>query len=393
MIGYINASLEGLATVHACQEEKILQHEFDRHQDFYISAHYMSNCAVRAFAFSMDMTCVAFTSYIVLKFAIYPNGKGGDCRFSPTFKIWVLGASAGDVGLAVTQAMTLVGLLQWAVRQAAEMENTMTSVERVLEYAETDQEYHVGSILPDWPTSGSLRYQNVSLTYKTTGERVLKNISFEIGGKSKIGIVGRTGAGKSSIISVLFRLYDYEGSITIDGVNIKSLNLEYLRSHVGIIPQDPILFRGTIRSNIDPLRQYSDREIWAAVEKVQMKKWITSLSQEIDDYGQNYSSGQRQLICLARALVCKNQIIVLDEATANMDVETDQLVQRTMQDHFENCTVLTIAHRMVSFEAADKILVVDGGKIVQFDSPAALLEDKQGLFYKMVQDAGGLSFL
>ncbi|KAH1004933.1 ATP-binding cassette sub-family C member 4 [Dendroctonus ponderosae] len=376
MIGYINASLEGLATVHACQEEKLLQHEFDRHQDFYISAHYMSNCAVRAFAFSMDMTCMAFISYIVLKFALYPNG-----------------ANAGDVGLAVTQAMTLVGLLQWAVRQAAEMENTMTSVERVLEYAETDQEYNVGSILPDWPQSGSLRYENVSLTYKTTGERVLKNISFEIGGKGKIGIVGRTGAGKSSIISVLFRLYDYEGTITIDGVNIKSLNLEHLRSHVGIIPQDPILFRGTIRSNIDPLHQHSDQDIWAAIEKVQMKKWITSLFQEIDDYGQNYSSGQRQLICLARALVCRNQIIVLDEATASMDVETDQLLQRAMQDHFENCTVLTIAHRMASFQAADKILVVDGGRIVQFDNPAALLQDKQGLFYKMVQDAGGLDFV
>jgi len=244
-----------------------------------------------------------------------------------------------------------------------------------------------------WPKVGNIRYSNVSLTYKTTGEKVLKDINFIIKGGSKIGIVGRTGAGKTSIISTLFRLYEYEGVVLIDGVNIKNLSLEYLRSNIGIIPQDPILFCGTIRSNIDPLKRYSDTEIWTALEKVQMKNSLTSLDQAISDNGLNYSSGQRQLLCLARALVCKNKIIVLDEATANMDVETDQLLQRTIQDNFADCTVLTIAHRLHSFQAADKILVVEDGKIVQFDSPSELLLDREGLFYRMVRDDGGISFL
>ncbi|CAG9768734.1 unnamed protein product [Ceutorhynchus assimilis] len=373
MIGYINASLEGLTTVHACQQEKILQREFDRHQDFFTSAYYMNQCTVRVFAFSMDMTCIAFIACIVIKFAIFSEG-----------------VKAGDVGLAVSQAMTLTGLLQWAIRQAAEMENTMTSVERVLEYGEVESENKSGQELSKWPTAGSIKYNDVSLSYKTS-EKVLKNISFEIEGKTKIGIVGRTGAGKSSIISTLFRLYNYEGIITIDNIDIKTLNVEYLRSNIGIIPQDPILFSGTIRSNIDPLNKYSDSEIWSAIEKVQMKSLVNSLEQEILDHGLNYSSGQRQLLCLARALVCKNKIIVLDEATANMDVETDNLLQKAIQNNFADCTVLTIAHRLHSVQTADKILVVEDGKIVQFDSPGVLWLDKDGLFYKMVRDAGGAS--
>ncbi|XP_066143247.1 ATP-binding cassette sub-family C member 4-like [Euwallacea fornicatus] len=389
MIGYINASLEGLITVHACKEERILQREFDRHQDLFTSAYYMSQSCVRIFAFSLDMMCPLFLACIIMKFAIFSEG-----------------VKAGDVMLAVTQAMGLHGMLQWAIRQAAEMENTMTSVERVLEYADAEQEdkqasdsilkcppkTRRSSQIPS-PIAGDISYEDVSLTYEITGERVLKNISFRIKEKSKIGIVGRTGAGKTSIISALFRLYDYQGHIFIDGLDIESLPLDILRSNIGIIPQDPILFSGTIRSNIDPLNQYPDLTIWDALEKVQMKDSISSLDQPITDHGKNYSSGQRQLLCLARALVCKNKIVVLDEATANMDVETDRSLQMTMQHHFSDCTVLTIAHRLNSFQVADKILVIEDGRVVQFDTPSALLADKEGLFYKIVQDSGGITFL
>ncbi|XP_066258501.1 ATP-binding cassette sub-family C member 4-like [Euwallacea similis] len=387
MIGYINASLEGLITVHAFKEERILQQEFDRHQDLFTSAYYMSQSCTRIFAFSLDIMCPIFLACIVMKFAIFSEG-----------------VKAGDVMLAVSQAMGLHGMLQWAIRQAAEMENTMTSVERVLEYADAEQEDKVKSDpslkpkthgLSQMPPciAGDISYENVSLTYEITGERVLKNINFRIKEKSKIGIVGRTGAGKTSIISALFRLYDYEGSIFINGSNIKSLPLEFLRSNIGIIPQDPILFSGTIRSNIDPLNRYPDCTIWDALDKVQMKGSISSLQQAITDHGKNYSSGQRQLLCLARALVCKNKIVVLDEATANMDVETDRSLQMTMKDHFSDCTVLTIAHRLNSFQTADKILVVEEGRIVQFDTPSALLADKEGLFYKIVQNSDGITFL
>ncbi|KAL1513291.1 hypothetical protein ABEB36_002715 [Hypothenemus hampei] len=375
MVGYVNASLDGLTIVRAYRQERILQHEFDLHQDLFTSAYYMSESALRLFAFSLDMVCVVFMGCIVLLLVIYPAER-----------------MPGDVGLAINQAMSLIGMLQFTVRQSAEIENTMTSVERVLEYADTEPEKKFGETLSSWPRNGTIIYDGVNLTYKTMGEQVLKHVSFTIEGKSKIGIVGRTGAGKTSIISALFRLYDYEGLITIDNVNIKTLPLERVRSSIGIIPQDPILFKGSIRSNIDPLNRYSDTEIWSAIEKVQMKRSIISLDQSITDSGKNYSAGQRQLICLARALVCKNKIVVLDEATANMDVETDKMLQKTIQDHFADCTVITIAHRINSLQTADKILVVEDGRVVQFDHPTVLLGDKDGLFYKMVQDSGVLNF-
>lgn len=379
MIGYINASLEGLTVVHACKEERILKSEFDRHQDFFTSSYYMSASTQRTFAFALDMTAVLFSASIILILAVFSKNVAG-----------------GDVGLAVGQALSFSGLLQWAVRQTAEMENNMTAVERVLEYSEAEREVKKGKNAKDlswWPKTGSICFKNVCLAYKTTGEKVLKNVSFNIEGKSKIGIVGRTGAGKTSIISTLFRLYDYEGTITIDSIDIKNLELDYLRSNIGIIPQDPVLFTGTIRSNIDPLNKYSDSEIWSALEKVQMKKLIKDLTQPITDHGKNYSSGQRQLLCLARALICKNKIVILDEATANIDAETDTLIQLTIQDYFADCTVLTIAHRLHSFQVADKILVVEDGKIEQFDKPSNLILDHSGLFYQMVRDSGGLNIL
>ncbi|XP_060516805.1 ATP-binding cassette sub-family C member 4-like [Cylas formicarius] len=376
MVGYVNASLEGITTVRACEQEKLLKYEFDRHQDVYTSVFYMNITTVRWFAFVLDLSCTAFIAVVVLKFAIFSEGTLG-----------------GDVGLAVTQAMILTGLLQWSIRQAAEMENTMTSVERILEYAETDTEKKTGQVFTDWPRNGSIKYKNVRLSYKTTGEVALKDITFEIQGGSKIGIVGRTGAGKSSIISTLFRLYDFEGHIFIDGEDIKSLDLEFLRSKIGIIPQDPILFSGTIRTNIDPLNKYTDSEIWLAIEKVQLKNLVTGLDQPVTNGGQSYSSGQRQLLCLARALISNNKIVVLDEATANMDPQTDASLQKTIKECFAQCTVLTIAHRLNTFIQADKVLVVDGGRIVEFDEPTVLLGNRDGAFYRMMKEVGTVNFL
>ncbi|XP_030750791.1 multidrug resistance-associated protein 4-like [Sitophilus oryzae] len=370
MIGYVSASLEGLPVVRAFDQEGVLKHEFDRHQDLYISANYMNLSSIRMFAFTLDMVATFFVSAIVLIFAF-----------------WLNGASAGDVGLAVSQAMLLTGLLQWAIRQATEMESTMTSVERVLEYAEAEPEDKYGKY-GHWPRNGNIRYESVSLTYQTTGEEALKDISFEVPAKSKIGIVGRTGAGKSSIISTLFRLYDFEGRILIDDVDIKELSLDLLRSKIGIIPQDPILFSGTIRTNIDPLNIYKDSEIWNALEKVQMRPVIMSLDQEIVDHGQSFSSGQRQLLCLARALLCKNKIIILDEATANMDLHTDKLIQSIIQESFAECTVLTIAHRLYSFTNSDKVLVVEDGQIVEFDDPKVLMLNENSVFCRMTKSAG-----
>ncbi|KAJ8954540.1 hypothetical protein NQ318_000774 [Aromia moschata] len=372
VIGYLNATLEGLTTIRAYEKQTLLINEFDKHQDLYTSAYYIMQCTTRAFGFILDMVCSTFIAAIVFKFVFFDDGT-----------------KAGDVGLAISQAMMLTGLLQWTIRQISELENNMTSVERVLEYTDAETEdKDVGEIKENWPNQGRIQYKQVSLTYKTTKEEVLKQISFVIEPRQKIGIVGRTGAGKSSIISTLFRLYDFEGHILIDGVDTKTLSLNFVRSKIAIIPQDPILFTGTIKTNIDPLDQYSDLMIWDAIEKVHLKQAITSLQEEIQEGGANYSSGQRQLVCLARALISKNKIIILDEATASMDPETCAVLQKTIKENFADCTVITIAHRLNTIADSDKVMVVDAGRIVEFDSPENLLQNKEGFFYSLIKQDG-----
>uniref|UniRef100_V5GTQ3 Putative multidrug resistance-associated protein lethal(2)03659 n=1 Tax=Anoplophora glabripennis TaxID=217634 RepID=V5GTQ3_ANOGL len=221
-----------------------------RHQDLFTSANYISLCAKRAFAFYMDLSSVIFLIIIVGRFLFFD-----------------VDTAAGDVGLAITQAAGLAMIVQFALMQWSETESNMTSVERALEYTYLRQETKEGIKLEDWPKKGEINYVNVSLTYRSTNEKVLKNISFAVKSKQKIGIVGRTGAGKSSIISTLFRLYNYEGQIFVDDVEIKTLSLEFLRQHISIIPQDPIMFQGTIRKRTSilysntPMKRYGKLSI------------------------------------------------------------------------------------------------------------------------------------
>ena len=222
---------------------------------------------------------------------------------------------------------------------------------------------------------------------------ILKRISLEVNSSEKIGVVGRTGAGKSSLTLALFRIVEpAEGTIHIDNINVAKLGLYDLRSKLTIIPQDPVLFTGTLRMNLDPFDSYSDKDIWLALELAHLKSFVNSnekgLLFEIAEGGENLSVGQKQLVCLARALLRKTKILVLDEATASVDMETDDLIQETIRKEFKDCTIMTIAHRLNTIIDYDRVLVMDKGEIAEFDSPQALLANTNSIFYSMAKEAG-----
>lgn len=303
----------------------------------------------------------------------------------------------GDkVGLVITQAMSLTGSLQWGVRQSAEVSNHMMSVERVMEYGQLTPEQKPKVTDPadyksKWPKVGMIEFIDVSYRYSDTSPNILKNISLTINGGEKIGIVGRTGAGKSSIVGSLFRLAIVEGSILIDQRDTATISLEELRSNISIIPQDPVLFSGTLRKNLDPFERYSDEQIWKALLEVDLKEFATSaagLQTHVQDGGNNFSVGQRQLVCLARALLKQNKILVMDEATANVDPETDNLIQKTIRTGFKDCTILTVAHRLNTIIDCDRILTLKQGVVQEFDSPHILLQNRNGLFSDLVDALG-----
>ncbi|KAI1894334.1 hypothetical protein AGOR_G00114740 [Albula goreensis] len=302
---------------------------------------------------------------------------------------------SGLVGLSISAALNVTQTLNWLVRMTSELETNIVAVERVSEYAEVENEaaWITDTRPPEgWPENGKLRLENYKVRYRPELDLVLQGITCNIGSTEKIGIVGRTGAGKSSLTNCLFRIMEAaEGRILIDEVNIASLGLHDLRSRLTIIPQDPVLFSGTLRMNLDPFEKFSDEDIWRVLELSHLKPFVggleDGLNHEVSEGGENLSVGQRQLLCLARALLRKSRILILDEATAAVDLETDHLIQTTIRREFAHCTVLTIAHRLHTILDSSRVMVLDAGKIVEFDSPAVLFQ-KQGHFYAMAKDAG-----
>ncbi|RNA36438.1 multidrug resistance-associated 1 [Brachionus plicatilis] len=305
--------------------------------------------------------------------------------------------SSGLVGLSITYSLNVSQTLNWLVRMSADFETNITSVERIKEYCETphEAEYQIEETKPsaNWPQNGEVKFENYSVKYREVLDNVLKNINLVINPAEKIGIVGRTGAGKSSLTLSLFRILENStGTILIDDVNIKKIGLHDLRHKLTIIPQDPIIFSGTIRMNLDPFGEKKDDDLWKALDLAGLKDFVYGLENKLDyecaEGGENFSVGQRQLICLARALLRKTKILILDEATASIDHQTDKQIQITIRKEFVDCTVLTIAHRLNTIMDSSRIMVLDQGKIVEFDSPQSLLKNKNGFFYLMAKDAG-----
>uniref|UniRef100_A0A8B9S531 ABC-type glutathione-S-conjugate transporter n=1 Tax=Apteryx owenii TaxID=8824 RepID=A0A8B9S531_APTOW len=304
--------------------------------------------------------------------------------------------SPGTAGFSISYALQITGVLNWMVRSWTEIENNIVSVERVREYLQTPKEapWTLNGKPQDqvWLTEGRIEFRNYSLRYRPDLELALKHVSLTINGQEKIGITGRTGAGKSTLAVGLLRLVEAaEGEILIDGLDIAQVGLHDLRTKITVIPQDPVLFSGSLRTNLDPLNQYTDADIWTALELTQLKNFIADLPDQLEykctDQGENLSTGQKQLVCLARALLQKAKILVLDEATSAVDPETDLQIQSTLRTQFKESTVLTIAHRVNTIMDCDRILVLENGWIAEFDTPEKLIAQK-GAFYRLVEESG-----
>ncbi|KAJ1981339.1 hypothetical protein H4R34_002105 [Dimargaris verticillata] len=306
----------------------------------------------------------------------------------------------GLVGLAVSYSLTIAETLNWCVRQYCELENNIVSMERIQEYSQLPSEAPEVRAdtrpSPSWPEKGTVEFTDYATRYRPELDLTLQDVGFTAQAGEKVGIVGRTGAGKSSLTLALFRIVEASrGRIIIDGVDIAKLGLYDLRSRLTIIPQDPVLFAGTVRENLDPLQAHDDQALWDALECVHLKVYVQAQADQLEHVvaqnGANFSVGQRQLICLARALLRRTKVLVLDEATAAIDVETDELIQQTIRHEFRDCTVLTIAHRINTVMDSDRILVMDQGQVAEFAPPQQLLANPDSLFYKLAKEAGQTS--
>jgi ATP-binding cassette subfamily C (CFTR/MRP) protein 1 len=298
---------------------------------------------------------------------------------------------AGYLALGLAYSFQLTAYLKYCVRTTAQCEAQMNCVERVMHYTNNVQsegggpeEQPAESVPADWPSRGVISGSDIEMSYRD-GPLVLKGLTFEVGSFEKIGVAGRTGSGKSSLMIGLFRIHELRrGCILIDGIDIATVPLPVLRSRLGIIPQDPAMFSASVRFNLDPFEQYSDEVVWAVLDSIGMKTYVQNLParlrEEVVEGGDSFSLGQRQLICIARAILRKPKILVLDEATASIDNETDALVQRTVREQFKDCTVLTIAHRLHTIIDSDKIMILDDGVLAEMDSPANLLLKTDGIF-------------
>ncbi|KPV77486.1 uncharacterized protein RHOBADRAFT_24011 [Rhodotorula graminis WP1] len=388
-------SLSGLTTIRAYGETDRFLAQTSAYLDLEDRAYYLTVINQRWLGLRLDFfgTC--------LTFAVAMFGVGTRTSVSPS-----------KTGLVLSYILTISSSFSWMVRQGAEVENDLNSVERVLHYAnELDKE--APAVIEDsrppaeWPSGGAIEFKNVEMRYRPDLPPVLKGLNMSVGRGEKIGVVGRTGAGKSSIMQTLFRIVEVSaGSIEVDGIDISKIGLSDLRKKIAIIPQDALLFNGTVRTNLDPFGEHGDAELYDALKRA----WLVDRDQPmpvagapaaaatptssrftldlvIEDEGQNLSVGERSLVSLARALVKDSQIIVLDEATASVDFATDSRIQATIRSEFEKKTLLVIAHRLRTIVDSDRVLVMDAGAVAEFDTPLNLFR-AHGIFAGMCERSG-----
>ncbi|KAL0089954.1 hypothetical protein J3Q64DRAFT_1674561 [Phycomyces blakesleeanus] len=394
---HFTETLTGIITIRAyCQEEKFLL-DFYKKVDGYISPFYLLWMSNRWLYARVELAG-AFVSL-----------------FASIFIVLNLDTiDAGMAGISLFYARSFLDNIYWIIRQYTQIEINLNSVERVQEYLEIDQEppYIIEGSRPPaaWPTTASVEVKDLVIRYAEDLDPVLHGISFDIRPHEKVGIVGRTGSGKSTLALSFFRFIEpSSGSIILDGIDITHIGVQDLRSKLTIIPQDAVLFSGTIRSNLDPFEEYTDSAVWESLVRAHLAPedrdeevpegnatWaVTSLSQTVSDGGNNFSQGQRQLLCMARALLKNSRLIIMDEATASVDFETDKKIQSTIREEFVNSTLICIAHRLRTIIDYDRVLVLDQGNVVEYDTPANLLINGAGtgLFKSMCENSGELDLL
>lgn len=380
---HFQESLGGISTIRAYRQQQRFELENEWRVDANLRAYFPSISANRWLAVRLEFIG-AVVILAAAGFAVIEVASG-------------VALKPGAVGLAMSYALQITTSLNWIVRQTVEVETNIVSVERVLEYAALPSE--APEIIADrrpsvsWPAKGEVDFVNYSTRYREGLDLVLKNVNLDIKSHEKIGVVGRTGAGKSSLTLALFRLIEpVTGHIGIDDLNTSSIGLLDLRRRLAIIPQDAALFEGTVRDNLDPGHVRDDTELWSVLEHARLKDHIISLEggleAKINEGGSNLSQGQRQLVSLARAMLTPSNILVLDEATAAVDIETDALLQDTLRSPlFANRTIITVAHRLNTILDSDRVVVLDKGEVVEFDTPSELFK-KQGVFHGLMKQAG-----
>eukprot|EP00804_Cyclotella_cryptica_P025547 CCRYP_002799-RD/>CCRYP_002799-RD protein AED:0.04 eAED:0.04 QI:9542/1/0.92/1/0.58/0.38/13/0/494 len=407
----LSESLSGIATIRSNNALEYFQHKFRVVHDAHARAFFAFISCSRWLGFRMDSLMFIFLSIATFAAVIVQDQK------------W-LNIDPGILGLALSLLIQLAGLFQWCIRQSAEVVNQMVAVERVIGFRDLPSEAPLvndfDKTVSDWPSTGEIDVQSLSVRYRSGLPLSLQGLTFRIEGGSRVGVVGRTGGGKSTLVQSLLRLLEAEnGQILVDGVvslsrllstislkqqvshsscpkfllqDISKMGLHKLRRGISVIPQSPILYGGcTLRDNLDPFHNHNDEEITKALESVHMLEAVSSLPLALDtvmaDGGLNFSVGQRQLLCLARAILRKNKILVLDEPTANVDSRTDKLLQEAVSHKFLGATIIAVAHRLDTVIDYDKILVLGNGSVLQYGSPHELIQ-KGGAFASLVSDTG-----